>query len=272
MRDHYTLDIDHDLRDWLPGVEENLPNEELERQIIEEEGAIHAIVVWKEKNVIVDGHRRYGYCKKHSLPFPIHYKSFKSKDEAKHWMDRFQIARRNLSAHEKALVLARMFAVENQSLPTTKAVAKVAADAGVADRTVSRAVQYEKALAALPPEVKKMLDDKKIEASHKDVVELSGYPVERQKHILGELISGEYASIGAVLHGEGNEDGEADDTDKVSVKKKQDWNLVRKHAMKHAESLQRTVYDLHDLKPSATNRDRAYNHAVNALKILEGWA
>ena len=40
----------------------------LEQNIIKE-GCRDALVVWKEKDILLDGHNRYKICKKHDFPY-----------------------------------------------------------------------------------------------------------------------------------------------------------------------------------------------------------
>ena len=61
------------------------------------EGCRQPIIVWKGKNIIVDGHNRYAICTKLKIPFEVEGIEFKDENEVMIWMINNQFARRNLS-------------------------------------------------------------------------------------------------------------------------------------------------------------------------------
>ncbi|MCL2370634.1 MAG: hypothetical protein FWC80_05355 [Firmicutes bacterium] len=80
-------------------------------QSITMEGCRDAIILWN--NTIVDGHNRYGICKKLDIPFNTLEKDFDDEDTALEWIMRNQFARRNLIDVERgrlALKLKNMIA------------------------------------------------------------------------------------------------------------------------------------------------------------------
>jgi len=74
-----------------------------EYQLLEEsilkEGCREKIVIWND--CILDGHNRYEICLKHDIKFGTNEKSFDTEDEARFWIIRNQLARRNLLPHER---------------------------------------------------------------------------------------------------------------------------------------------------------------------------
>lgn len=90
----------------MPSVDENLrslipPLDASERDLLErsirEEGCRDAIVVWKEADVIVDGHNRWDICQGLGLEPPVCYLSFEDETDAIEWMCVNQLGRRNLT-------------------------------------------------------------------------------------------------------------------------------------------------------------------------------
>jgi hypothetical protein len=78
---------------WPP-----LPEEKriiLEKSILEE-GLRDNLIVWKEKNILLDGHQRLGILTKHGIGYEdrITYLSFPDEVHAKHWVHVTQAARR----------------------------------------------------------------------------------------------------------------------------------------------------------------------------------
>jgi len=65
------------------------------------EGCRDALVVWQGKDVIVDGHNRYEICQKHGIEFVVKEISFNNEQEAKIWILKNQLARRNLTDGER---------------------------------------------------------------------------------------------------------------------------------------------------------------------------
>ena len=68
---------------------------------IDEDGVLNPLVVWKGRNVLVDGYYRYMYCHEKGIPFDIVEKEFADETEAVLWVVRQQIARRNLTPFQK---------------------------------------------------------------------------------------------------------------------------------------------------------------------------
>jgi DNA (cytosine-5)-methyltransferase 1 len=74
---------------------------------IVENGCRDPLVVWKEKNTIVDGHNRYEICLEHGISFTTKEMSFPDIDAVKDFMLNNQLIRRNLSSFEKVELFLR---------------------------------------------------------------------------------------------------------------------------------------------------------------------
>ncbi len=135
------------------------------------EGCRDALVVWGE--VLVDGHNRYRICSEHNIPYQVLQRDFADRNEAKLWMIRNQLSRRNLPnfvRSELALKLKPVIAEiakENQRMGaemtntgleiSPKAIntrEEVAHAAGVSDNTIAK---VEKIIESAPEEVKTQL-------------------------------------------------------------------------------------------------------------------
>ena len=88
------------------------PLTEEEFRLLEEsilaEGVRDPLVVWREENVLVDGHHRKQICDKHGLPYSVTYLSFPDIDAAKAWMDLNQLGRRNLTKEKRDEMIRRL--------------------------------------------------------------------------------------------------------------------------------------------------------------------
>lgn len=98
--------IDPEFRDLLP----RLPIEDYQRLAddIHANGCRDKLVVWKEHNILLDGHSRHGICRTAGLPFETMELSFASRNDAMMWMFTNQLARRNLTDFQRAEIALRM--------------------------------------------------------------------------------------------------------------------------------------------------------------------
>ena len=76
----------------------------LEESIVRD-GCDMPLVVWN--GTIVDGHNRYNICQKHGIPFAYEERSFASDDDAMFWMLEHQLARRNLNAYQRSVLILK---------------------------------------------------------------------------------------------------------------------------------------------------------------------
>ena len=129
---------------------------ELEAGILED-GIKDKIVVWKEQNVLVDGHNRLAIAAKHKLPFQKEEKSFADLAAVKRWMIRNQLGRRNLTKDRFTYFLGTLY---NQTKQDPSEARKATEDGkttsevigeqfGVAEKTVRRAGEVAKGIDRL---------------------------------------------------------------------------------------------------------------------------
>lgn len=77
----------------------------LERSILAE-GCRDALVLWGD--VLVDGHNRYGICRKHNLPFQtVQNTRFQSMDDVHLWMIEQHLGRRSVSDFQRGVLALR---------------------------------------------------------------------------------------------------------------------------------------------------------------------
>ena len=96
-------------------------NRTLEESIIAE-GCRDPLVVWKEQNVLVDGHHRKAICDQHGIMYSVVYRSFSDIEDAKRWMDLNQLGRRNLSKEDRDEMIRRLAASGVKQKEIAKAV------------------------------------------------------------------------------------------------------------------------------------------------------
>ena len=110
--------------------------EALERSILEE-GCRDALVLWGD--MLVDGHNRYGICRKHGLPFQtVQNTRFQSLEDVHLWMIDQHLGRRSISEFQRGVLALRkreIVAARRAQAATTPQ--PVAADAGTQPRAAS---------------------------------------------------------------------------------------------------------------------------------------
>jgi hypothetical protein len=148
-------------------------------QTLKNEGCRDSLVIWG--NTLIDGHNRYKICVKHDISFNTISKDFKNLEEAREWMIRNQLSRRNLNAWEKVKLAKRLEPVlkekakKNQALGGGEKVsgkapralsatwpkaldvrAELAAASGISERTIARANYIQKHRDVAPDLVEKL--------------------------------------------------------------------------------------------------------------------
>ena len=148
--------IDNSLKVYIPALKQD-EYAKLEQSIIDD-GCRDPLVVWD--GILIDGHNRYEICTKHGIHFDTKDMYFANHAEAKLWMLKNQLGRRNLSDYDRvqlALELENIYkdmgkanmvagghdrkkGLENSTNPsqqvnTRKEIAKIA---GVSDNTVAK--------------------------------------------------------------------------------------------------------------------------------------
>jgi len=94
------LEIDDDFKELITP----LSNNEIIKLItsITECGCLEPIKTWN--NIIVDGHNRYLICQEYNIPFKVKEMDFATKEQALIWAANNQLARRNLTTYNRALL------------------------------------------------------------------------------------------------------------------------------------------------------------------------
>ena len=93
---------DAEFQKLLPALDEET-KKSLEASLMGE-GCRDALVVWKEKKILLDGHNRLGICNRKKIPYKIKFLSFESRLYAKVWVLKNQRDRRNLDSSQLAMV------------------------------------------------------------------------------------------------------------------------------------------------------------------------
>lgn len=98
------LIVDDEFKGLIPSLSAE-EYEQLEKSILAE-GMREKIIVWK--NIIIDGHARYGIALKHTVTFCAVEKQFSSREEAKEFIILNQFGRRNLTPYQRSILALRL--------------------------------------------------------------------------------------------------------------------------------------------------------------------
>jgi len=106
------LEINQEFQELIPALSK--PEQDALTASLSTEGCRQPITVWKGKNIIVDGHNRYGICTMFNIPFATEEIEFEDDNEVKIWMINNQFARRNLSIEHLAELACTLAKVEQK--------------------------------------------------------------------------------------------------------------------------------------------------------------
>ncbi len=105
------------------------------------------LVIWKEENILLDGHTRYAAAKRVKLfDVPVFYKSFDSRDAAMYYALGLQLFRRNLSQQQMVLAAKNLFDLgEKMGNPRAKDVREsLTKRLDISERTASKIIAVAK--------------------------------------------------------------------------------------------------------------------------------
>lgn len=184
--------IDPEFRDLLPPTSSG-PTEILEAEIVANGGPDHDLVVWKEQNILIDGHRRYAICKRNGIRPLITKKSFPDREAVKDWMWTNQLQRRNLCDHDQAVLTARYLAklrgdAEAAGKSPHGVVKKAAEATGQSIRTVHRQDEYQKKLGELHPDWQEAHRTKSVRLPITMVSPLARLDMDQQAELLDKCL------------------------------------------------------------------------------------
>lgn len=152
-----SISIDPEFAALIPPLS---PDElrELEANLVEHGGARDPLIVWDrgKSQILLDGHNRLEICTRLGLPYSVEKLQFADREQARIWMERNQLGRRNLTRDDFRLVLGRLYnrmkrpvggRPDNPSPERTRE--RLAKEFGVDARTVDRAGAFQLAAEKL---------------------------------------------------------------------------------------------------------------------------
>lgn len=225
-----TLKIDRELRSLLRPLDEGELSQL--RSMIEADGCLDAIKVWKGHDIIVDGHHRYDLCRELGCEFDVQELPFPDKAAIAAWMLTLQGGRRNMTPAAISAARGLSFNSRKQQQggnrkrdqPPAKVrgepssdewvsendtAAQVALETGVSRATVKRDGKFQSALAKLAEKTREaILAGVVLKPSTKALERLSEYDAASQSIIIEAVRAGDFANISAALDAEETEEPE----------------------------------------------------------------
>ena len=165
------------------------------------EGCRDALVVWKTGNILLDGHNRYSFCKKHKIDIRVEFIDLPDRKSAYNWIIDNQLGRRNVSPDMASYLRGIRFNREkqtkggdrkskphNEALKTSERLAK---HFKVSKATIERDGEYAEALGKIGTEAKSAVLSGQSKATHKDVIAASKIEDEdERKRAIKDITSG----------------------------------------------------------------------------------
>ena len=194
------LIIDPEFRDLIPPLTEE-EYKGLEESLIQNGfDETQPIILWKNHNIVVDGHNRYEISKKHNIEPVTLEREFESRYDVIKWMLDLQLNRRSPNKKKRTYVIGRRYLVEknewgvydhNKEKSAQNAHSKTAEKIGdqlsINQATVRRAAEFTEAVDTIVRvtgvKINDILDDK-IKGSLEEIKTLSEMPEESQRRII----------------------------------------------------------------------------------------
>ena len=130
------LKIDEGLKAYIDPLTPD-EHESLERSILAE-GCRDSLVVWGD--LLIDGHNRYGICRKHGLPYnTVQATQFKNMDDVHLWMIDQHLGRRSVSDFQRGVLALR----KREIIAERRAAAAAAVNAAKAAQPASEEAPWE---------------------------------------------------------------------------------------------------------------------------------
>lgn len=228
----HNIQILDELKDFIPPLSQD-EYAQLEQNIISY-GCKDAILIWETTKdkigqegsseplyLIIDGHNRYGICKKHGIAFNIQLLQFSGIKEVKDFMIETQLGRRNLTPQQASFFRGLRYNNEKaekgkydrdehkvQNEPYATTAQKLAKEYNVSESTIKRDAAFAKGLVKLDESLRnqilkgeKSIDKNVLERLAKlkdtigDIKELDGLDTEIIQPISGKELNKQIASL-----------------------------------------------------------------------------
>lgn len=155
------------------------------------------LVVWLEKNILLDGHHRYAICTDEDKPYKVAKLSFDDRLAAREWVLKNQLGRRNLSPDMIAYLRGRLYDTrkeregrpnkrsQNETVISGRTSEKIAAETGVHRQTIMRDAAFATAVDEIAKntdqEVKQAILNGTMRMTREETVNLAKQGADKQQ-------------------------------------------------------------------------------------------
>lgn len=219
-----TLKVEPEFKALIPP----LTNDEYAalKESIKTHGCHDPLIIWKGRNIILDGHNRYQICRELDLRFEVVEIELSSHTDAKIWMIKNQRARRNLNESQRAMLAVRLEELYSEKAKDRKgtrtdlgqnldqgeagrSAEKAAKDMGVSHQTVSFA---KKVVKEGVPGLKKIVESGEVAVSA--AAKVASRPANVQEKIVEkaeiQIKEGKHPKMPALIRENGSKTSEID--------------------------------------------------------------
>jgi hypothetical protein len=187
------ITIHPDLQSLIPPLTAE-EYQQLETNLLTE-GCRDPLVIWREEQVLLDGHNRYAICTQHGLPYKTEEVSLPTLDAAQAWMIDNQLGRRNLTPEYAGYFRGKQFEYQkngargggdrrsptalnqNHQSEGNDTAAQLAAQHKVGKATIERDAAYARAVDTVAevggPEARQMLLAREAKVGRQDTQRLA---------------------------------------------------------------------------------------------------
>jgi hypothetical protein len=169
------------------------------------DGCRDPLVVWREQDLLLDGHHRHDICTRLGIPFEVREVSLADRRAAVEWRLATQLARRNLSPMQASYYRGKLF--ESLKRPGTRTDLTLGRNGsgsgsvsdqmcrryGIPRRTLTRDAAFARSLDSLAdtlgPEFRQLVLSRQARLTRQDVLDLAARPASEQRQLVQERTS-----------------------------------------------------------------------------------
>lgn len=156
-------------------------------ELILQNGCLESLKVWREENVLIDGHNRLDICTLHNIPYKVEHLSFKSRWEVIIWIVNNQLGRRNTTEQQKSYLRGKRYEAEkkqgerkdltsDQNDRKLETAERLARELNVSAPTIRRDEKFAKGVDVIgssSPELRQRILSGEAKVNKQDVQELA---------------------------------------------------------------------------------------------------
>ena len=277
MKDsHDAIHVDKEFEALSLGVGEE--EEQLLRESLESEGCRDPIIVLANDGAILDGHRRFRICGELDIPFRTKALRFETTQAAINWIVLEQLAKRSLTAEQRSYLRGKRYLSEVSSAGrpcknteknaenngetvsplSGKTDKRLAAEYGVADRTIKSDAAFTRAvdaLAEVAPEAKETILSGEAEATRSEIKAVAALPKKQRRKAAKQIAAGEEPTFDTATI-------DTPDLDALA----EPYKSAKRKAQDVARFVKAIFEDEHQAAYAMPSRDRVLGH----VKDVEG--